>query len=274
MQGDTNLDEIQHLYFTVRTSLQEHETMLCAHVYQKRLPFFNQKKELIAGVEYVPLENTPPSMRTNPRQTQRYSPADEANRPQLGQPIDRFNRSRGSDPGSRHAEFEEADATAAVAAEAADMARARASDVNDDLASATRKLREHKQNIENIAWKQLCNVHLITATTKAISSLWHADRWDEKQKEEVATFEAELHDYEEHGGRVDDLNIDFCPMAWELFKLYWEGSKKVETLKRSLSKASDKPSNKRAKSNEDEHGDSTDDEEDEHVARRLAMDED
>ena len=97
------------MYFTVRTALQEHEIMLCAHVYQKGERYFNQKKEIIAGVEYVPLENAPPSMRSNPRQTQRYSPEDEANRPQLGQPIDRFNRSRGSDPGSRHAQFEEAD---------------------------------------------------------------------------------------------------------------------------------------------------------------------
>ena len=61
----------------------------------------------------------------------------------------------------------------------------------------------------------MCNVHLITATTKATSSLWHADRWDQKQKEEVASFEAELFRHAFNKGKV--LNNDDQTLVTKIY---------------------------------------------------------
>lgn len=116
---DLPLATIKGAYLAIILALDDHVKVACEDIFTKGEAYFNSKKTLNSGVWYVPLDKAPPSLRSSPKQTRPYNPAEEAARPQLGDHRALFERSRGSDPGGRHADFENADRTAQVGADAA-----------------------------------------------------------------------------------------------------------------------------------------------------------
>ena len=82
---------------------------------------------------------------------------------------------------------------------------------------------------------------------------WRASGWRSAREErEVAAVVSELKDYEEHGGNIDEIDIELNLSSWETFKNYYKSITPAPSF--------------------DEHGDDVGDDSDEDlegVARRL-----
>jgi len=115
--------DIPSLLYAILQNLSEVAKQACLNIYNEYPPFFEKKKSLNYGVEYVSIQDAPFSLRSSPKTTDRYDPNYEALRPQLGSPKDLYHKSRGSDPGGRHADYDSdaADEAAKAGAAAAEL---------------------------------------------------------------------------------------------------------------------------------------------------------
>lgn len=113
------LPDIPSLLYAIVQQISQQEKDACLKIYDQPPSFFDKKKSLNYGVEYVLIQDAPFSLRSSPKKADRYDPNYEALRQQLGSPKDLYHKSRGSDPGGRHAEYEDSVAERAAKAGAA-----------------------------------------------------------------------------------------------------------------------------------------------------------